>query len=182
MAYYKIEKGTELFEKMDSFHDRIKEVKKPARELLESIPNADSETYYMDAEIAGGIRYVRFPHDKVPKDWCVSKSMQRSKAGVFCYPHGNRKSTKEIRLKIKNLPRLNYPDLTSIFGYKALNYKSNHWSFCPGINWTKDFILINVQDVEEGRVGYTPVEGMTEILASEYMKLKKDNNDDKQKN
>ena len=177
MAYYKVEKGTALFNQLIDFHGSIKKVKDSARELLKTIPNANIDHYYMDAEIAGGISFVKFQRDQIPKDWIETKRVQRDKNGVPCYPHGNRKSTKEIRAKIKILPRLNFKDLNEIIGYKHLNYKSNHWSMCPGFIFRKEYVLFDVVDViKEGVEDYIPVEGMTEILASEYKELSKKEN------
>jgi len=173
MTHYKIEKGIPLFDELNSFHDKIREVKKPARELLKTIPNADIDHYYMNADIAGGISFVGFPKDKIPKDWCKSKSAQHGKNRIYCYPHGNRKSTKEIRKKMEALPRLNNHDLNKIIGFKPYYYEANRLSLSPGISWKEEVILVSVHDSKAENEGYSPIEGMTEILGSEYQELSK---------
>lgn len=174
MAYYKIEKGTETFDKMVAVRSRMAETRTEAKKLLESIPNS-LETYYEAGEIAGGIYLVGFDGlDSVPDNWVINdRYTGAGKAGArYARPHKKSKHVKEIRKKIQSLPTVSYSDFNSPIGYSWIT-NGRTLSFAPGVMYGDDVILLNVADADDDHEAYTPPNSdIIEIKASEYYSIK----------
>jgi len=160
---FKINKGTELFEKFQQLKQDIQRVNKEATKLVESF----GYTRYCIAPhcLAGGIGAIEIL--SVPlndrKKW-VRVSKQNSQLWM---PRQNRENA-ELIDEIKRLPKLDYAELNDLIGFKAGATNSFGWATHPGVIWRDEYILIEMAD---GQI-YEPCDGMVEILTSEYQRLK----------
>lgn len=171
---FKVLKGTELFEKLSALGDNIKECDNKSFELAKEL--GFKNCYGKSFLLAGGL-YGLIPIDGKTKPEGYAWAFN-DRTGNAVMPIKNRKANKEIIDKIDSLPTVEYDELNNLVNYhRALSNKPNEtggtrFSFHPAINWTKEFILIDVP-VSNGRK-YRPAKDMVEILESEYQKLKKE--------
>ena len=161
---YKILKGTELFKKLADLRKRMNEVQKQAKDLAIELGGTAAAT--SGRNLAGGIDAVEF--DKKPDGW---RSVGNSWQNLY-YPKADKKN-KEIHDKINALPILKFEELNNAVGFSANQSvcNSNGFAFIKtvGMQWHKDFILM---ETAEG-TKYTPVDGVQEILGSEFEELSK---------
>lgn len=159
--YFKVEKGSPLYDNLIDLMKKAKYVQEEARKLV-------FELGYLQYRqrswvLWGGISSILIPKDKpVPKDW--------SKADDGYMPRKYRKSTRDLAEKIKQLPVVEHDELNDLLGYDSNSSKTPYrTSFHPAFKYIKDkeLFLISVADY----MIYTPVDGMTEILSSEYNAL-----------
>lgn len=158
---FKILKGTETFKKLDDFEKEIKRVNKCAIDLSKELGGDEKGTHLGHPHhLAGGIFGIKMP-DK-PDGW---KDASKNHYNFF-FPKIN-KANKPILDKINSLPILKHKDLNDILSFEFQS-SGFTWYNCPGVEWGKEYILLNVDD----NCYFTPNEDMIEILGSEYIKLK----------
>ncbi|HAH24928.1 MAG TPA: hypothetical protein DCL77_14440 [Prolixibacteraceae bacterium] len=159
--YFKIEKGTEVFNKLDVLHGRIQEVNKTAKELVKKL---GGNRYCGDQNrLAGGIDAIEF--EQKPEGY-------RSVGGKWdnlYLPNARNKVNNQL---IAELPTLQYDELNSIVGFKgpqtAPHPKGLSFVSIPSICFSDEVMLMKVPD----GCKYTAPEGVTEIIYSEYQGLK----------
>lgn len=161
---FKVVKGTKLFDQLVDVQKEIRRVNGEARKLVESL---GYKKYWPSSELAGGIVAIHCPTGK-PEGWAVFWKDEK-----HCYmPAKNKKENKELWAKINALPVLEYSYLNDLLDYKPLTHRTdNRVSFGPGIQWEKDYVLLEFADYVAAK--YKPVKDMIEILESEYVKLSK---------
>ena len=158
---YKILKGTELFKNLSSLKKKMVDVRKQSNELAVEFGGIASATN--GRYLAGGMDAVEFKEK--PEGW---RSVGNSWQNLY-YPKADKKN-KEIHAKIQALPKIEFEDLNELVGFTG--------QFCSddrgiahvksvSIKWHKDFILMETAEGTE----YNPVDGVIEILGSEYDKL-----------
>lgn len=160
---FKINKGTELFEKFQQLKQDINEVDQKATELVKSIGHSNHcrAPHYL----AGGIGAIEIKGMSLKdrKGW-----VRVTKQDINLWMPRNNKENAELIGKIKALPKLDYAALNDLIGFKAGATNSLGWATHPGVIWRDEYILIEMTD---GQI-YEPCEGMEEILTSEYQRLK----------
>lgn len=152
---YKVNKGTELFDKLVAFQSKMTEVNNKALELCKEL---GGKRFSVNGEIAGGISSIEF--DEQPKGW-------RKTSLKGFYQPSDFKKNKEVIDKMRSLPRLSFKDFNEIVGYE-LQFVGNMICTMPQVFWKKDFVLLSFNEAAK----YTPVEDMEEITVSEFNSLK----------
>lgn len=154
--YFKIDPASELFKQFQTVRKDFKAVRLAANDLLKEV----GATSYKEpwGVFAGGIAGFRFPNGKIPKGW------NRPKSG-FTFPTKSRKN-KALLKQIAALPVVEASAVSSILGWDPHNAVALKMIPYPTIGWNEDFITIKIPD----NAIYQPVEGMIEILYSEYAK------------
>lgn len=159
---YKILKGTDLFNKLTDLNKRMKKVKKAATDLAASLGGGKVAT--TNRYLAGGIDAIEFKEK--PEGW---RSVGNSWEGLY-YPKAVNKS---ILKQISELPVIKIDELNDIVGFRSGQTKFSGggfvWIKSVGMQWHKDFILMETADGTE----YTPLPDVIEILGSEYDELSK---------
>lgn len=157
--YYKIEKESELGLKIAELFLRVNAMKEDISSFLDSI-EAEQTILADSSYLCGGIMGIYF--DKTPNMelWRTVKGQY----GAFL-PRAkqNRAMYDKVLYEFRGIRR---DELDKIVGYKW-QFKGltclPHVGYCEA----KDFYLIEVHNDAK----YTPLEGMTEILASEFKAL-----------
>ncbi len=153
--YYKLEKGNETFQKLESVWDKINKCNKKSRELVEEL--GFKEFGVSQHSVAGGISCIK--SDCKPEGY---KKVGKSYQGLI-YPKANNKETLS---KFKKLPIVEYEEYNNTIGFESqFSSMSHHRSF--GSKKVNDIFLIEVSNECE----YTPTKDMVEITYSEYKKL-----------
>ena len=162
--YFKVEKGSETFQKMQHVHEEIKRCNKVSFELAQKLGAKDKSLLRSSSYAAGGI--VGFPMDKMPENW---KKADKEHYGYY-FPKAF-KDNKDVLSQIRALPTVARIEIGRTFGFESfLSY--------PGIIWGDQMNLIEVP-VGGFSPNYTPMPDMVELNGSEYEILKKeiDNNE-----
>lgn len=168
---FKVLKGTPLFDQLTVIEKKIDSCNKATRLLVERL--GFKQFYKKNFVLAGGF-YGLIPLDGKTKPDGYSWAFN-DRTGNAVMP-AKRKANAEILAEIKALPTVEYDELNKVLNYDdsiSRRPGSSHGvvtSFCPGVVWKKNFILVNVP-VYSGK--YKPPVGMVEILESEYTKLSK---------
>lgn len=151
--YFKVEKGVPLWNKLEELMNRIIEVRQAAKDLV----NEMGFTEYGAAHfvVAGGISFVYSPDRKPDGYRSVGKSWQQ-----FYFPKA---VNKVLCGKIAALPVVKHNEYNDVINFKDQFVGLKH-IMAYGLKKTGDTFLIEVSDDAK----YTPIEGMIEILASEY--------------
>ncbi|WP_285055169.1 hypothetical protein [Pedobacter ginsengisoli] len=158
---YKILKGSETFKKLVDLNQEIRRCNKASTDLAKEIGGDEKGTILGHSfHIAGGLSGVKMASK--PDGW---RDASKNYYGYF-FPKIN-KVNKPILDKIKALPVVSYDDLNKIVGFSFQSHDMT-WFNCPGVIWKEELILMEV----DYRCSFTPNEDMTEILESEFMKLK----------
>jgi hypothetical protein len=158
---YKILKGSLLFDKFIELRERMNKVQKEATELVESL----GHSRYCPAlyKLAGGVSAIEFPNSEKVAGW-----MKLTNQNKRLHMPSKIKANEELLNKFKALPTLEFNELNDMINYDSKEAHNLVWSSHPGVIWKSDYVLIDVNE----NMKYTPVEGMIEILQSEYNDLK----------
>lgn len=163
--YYKIEKTSELGQKITKLFDRVSEARSQISEYLQYI-GAQSTIVQSSDYLVGGIRGLYFDRNPDSKLY----SQVRGEIGAY-FPR--KKTNKVIYEKITSgLPSIDRKELDSIVGFESHFVGFTHVRHV-GVEDVSKYYLVVVSDVAK----YTPIKGMTEILASEYKSLSNFNNE-----
>lgn len=154
--YFKVKNSTKLFKQLNAVKERIIEANEAARLLVIELVGHDD--YYRKSfpYIGGGISAIVCKER--PKDW---QSMAAKFGKPSIYMPKNHSKGKEIWDKINALPLVKTDEV-----YDLLNYPKGTL-ITPGVRFANDVVIIQIDESIE----YTPVKGMTEIVASEFKKL-----------
>lgn len=150
--FFKVEKGVALWGNLEALMNKIISVRKAAADLTEELGfKKYGQAHFV---IAGGISYIASNHHpdgyrKVGSKW----------DGLY-FPKA---SNKEITKKISELPTISYDEYNAVINFKD-QFQGLQHIMAYGLKKSGDTFLIEVSD----RADYTPVDGMVEILASEY--------------
>jgi hypothetical protein len=162
---YKIEKGSPLFDKFEEIRQRMIVCNQEAKDLCKELGGKAVATLGENA--AGGIDAIEF--DEKPEDW---KVMGKPHQNLF-YPKAK---NKELLQKISALPKVKRSEIAELLGFKIQAISSSDGGLmmvsCPRTILRKEFVLIDMPT----ECKYTPVDGMTEILESEFVRLREATN------
>lgn len=163
--HYKIESGSELYERMMQLQEECKEANKVCQDYVNKTYGDETKWASDNYCIGGGLKAVQL--DEKPEGY---KSVGDSWQHLFQPYARNKKAWKEWDA----LPKVKQDELKSLLNYG--NYSGAKqggfmMSTLPNVYWKEDFILVKCA---EFATSYEPVEGMTEILASEFNELNKD--------
>jgi hypothetical protein len=167
---FKVTKESDLYKKLMALHDRLISVRDEANKCAKDLGFTE---YYHKSMVLGGGFYGLVPVDGKTKtdgySWAFS-----DREGNAVMPSKLTKN-KEILERIKNLPVVHYEELNELVDYKEeLSHRPSGkghgtaMNFCPATSWGKGYVLIDIP-VYNGK--YKPVDGMIEILESEYNTL-----------
>lgn len=154
--YFKIDPDSALFEQFKKIREDFKAVRLAAHEMKTEL-GAISYTEPWGV-FAGGIAGFQFPNREIPKGW------KRPKMG-FTFPVKARKN-KDLLRRIAALPVVEASAVSSILNWDPHGAVPLKMIPYPIIGWKDDFFTIKIPD---GAI-YQPVEGMIEILYSEWAK------------
>lgn len=163
--YWKVLKGTELFDKLDHIRMGVIAAQNCAWDLAKK---QGAESVRGDMFIlAGGISGMHFPNGK-PSGY---KKVYSSHF-TDCYMPSDIKKNDKLLAEIKALPRIEYTALNDVLKYKKSDviFSDNRMVFYPRTMFQKKEMLISLPDYV---TGYKPVKDMIEITVSEYNKLNK---------
>jgi hypothetical protein len=166
---FKVVKGTETFEKLAAFRERVKDVSKQATNMATLLGGA--RYCHRSNKLAGGLSAIEF--ETKPEGYkVVGEKWQH-----LYYPKASNK--KDCAL-IEGLPTIDYDELNTIVNFEAPQTVSSErgiaWISTVGLTFGDDEMLISVPT----GCKYTPPTDVVEILESEYDKLKKKLNPDKE--
>jgi len=153
--YFKVEKGTETFKKIDEMMDKFVDYNKQAHKLVKELGYDAFGTSHRG--VAGGISCIN-ASEKPDGFKQVGKSYQ-----CLYYPKAN---NKKIIEQIKDLPILSYDEYNETIGFKEQYQGLTHYS-AFGLITGDDIYLIEIAD----DCKYEPLNDMVELLGSEYKKL-----------
>lgn len=157
MAYYKILKGTDLFNKLTDFKKRGDKAREAANKLAKEL-GSDHDAYTSSGDL-GGIDALHF--EEKPEGWRVVGNRWQS----LYYPKADQK---ELHKKIAALPIVKRSELNDIVGFSGLQMVGMAIIKSVGMAWHNDYCVMEVA----AGCKYTPPKDATEILHSEYEKLK----------
>jgi hypothetical protein len=154
---YIIKLGSDLFNKLKELQAKMKEANEARMNFLQRF--ADEIEYYPKHHIlAGGVEAICFNQNPDPKLW--------KKFGKDAF--APKKSAKNLYEEMVSLPVVTNKELNDLIGFKKA-WLDHRVIFRPAVTFEDDYVLVSV-DTE---INYTPVEGMEEILDSEYKELMK---------
>lgn len=153
--YYKLESGSETYDKVSAIWDKIISYNKQAVELVNSL----GFTKYGNDNwnVAGGISCIQ--SDTKPEGYKqVGKKFQN-----LYYPKASNKTVNDL---INDLPLLSWDEYNSAIGFEDQFRGLRH---IMGYSLVKvyGFFLIKIDD----ECTYTPADGLVEIVSSEYKRL-----------
>jgi len=157
MAYYKILKGTDLFNKLNDFKKRGDVAREAANKLAKEL-GSNEDAYTTGGDI-GGIDALHF--DEKPQGW---RSVGNKWQSLY-YPKADQK---ELHEKINALPIVKREELNEIVGFSGMQIADMAIIKSVGMAWHKDYCVMEVA----AGCRYTPPKDAIEILHSEYDKLK----------
>ena len=152
---FKVEKGTAIYQELELLFDKIKDYNSKTKKFVESL---GFEEYGVSLRgRAGGLSCIRT--SKKPDGF---KTVGKKYDNLFM----PKASNKELWKKINELPILSYDEYNKVIGFEAQFQGLSHIRSyrCEKVN---DVFLIDV-----GNADYMPIEGIVEILDSEYKSLK----------
>jgi hypothetical protein len=154
---YIIKQGSDLFNKLKELQAKMKEVIEAQQKFLSQF--GEKIEYYPRWHcIAGGVDGICFNKNPDPKLW---KKFDRD-------GYTPKKSAKKLYEEMNSLPVVTNNEFNDLIGFKKA-FLGKRVLFRPAVKFEDDYVLVSV-DTE---VNYTPVEGMEEILDSEYKELVK---------
>jgi hypothetical protein len=153
--YFKIEPGNATYEKVKQTLAKCILYNQKAKSLAKEL---GFEKFGISKHHrAGGISC--FESNTKPEGFVtVGKKWQN-----LFYP---KSKNKEVIEKIKELPVMSFEEFGDAIGFKP-QFKGLNYHRAYGLKQVDDFFLIEIDD----NCDYTPVDGMIEILASEYKSL-----------
>lgn len=157
--YYKLEPGSETYEKVRAILIKCRECQEKAEQLVKKL---------------GFERFGFSMHDRTGGISCVeSQTKPEGYVSVgkrwqnLYYPSAR---NKEVIQQFRELPTVSFEEFNASIGFEIQFVGlTQHRSF--GVDELGEIFLITVSD----DCKYTPAPGMVEILASEYKKLKEEN-------
>ncbi len=166
--YYRIDKGTDTFQKLSALWEKITAAHDAAKEIVEEL----GVKYYARAShaLAGGISAIQF--FEKPEGWV---KVGRKNQSAYM---PNAKRNKEIYDRIHALPVVHHKEMNDITGYQTQTYTKGDgivFSHTNGLFYSKDCFLIEV----DNEAKFTPNQDMVEIVTSEFMKLKNEQDESK---
>jgi|ERR1700761_5260340 len=160
---FKILKGTLLFKKFVDLQTEIERVNKEALALMKEVgaKQIRGSAWAVDGGISSFVFEKGTPK---PEGWKNSFTNEQWEY----MPAKGRKASKEIYDKVQALPIVPYEVFKDLIEYDWYDHDTNRISFCPGINWFDEYVLVAIA---EQYPRYKPVKGMVEITTGEYNKL-----------
>lgn len=160
---YKVNKGTELFDKLKAIEQRVKECNQAAKQWVEN--NFDEGTKYAQSGylLAGGLAGVKL--DEKPKGY---KSVGPSWRNLYA-PYARNKKVSQEWAELPTMKKKEIKDVLNYSGYTGVRGDTMVLNEMPGLFFYDDVILI---EASEYATSYKPVEGMVEILRSEFELIK----------
>ena len=159
--YFKIEKGTNTHNSLEELFEKINKCN------LESISFVEKLGYKKHGKkhgvIAGGISCIE--SENKPEGF---KTVGKKHQNLIFPKAGNKK----LLAQINNLPTVSFKEFNDAIGFKSQFVGLTHHRAC-GCDKQAEIYLIEVDD----RCIYTPKKDMIEILASEFIQLKKAGNE-----
>ena len=156
---FKINKGTQLFEKLTAIHAKMKACSIAAKAIANKY---GWETWWQSSYCAaGGISGIQLPEK--PDGWKLASP--RQSRSMF-YPKIIRQN-KALLAELDALPVVKVEEISITLKYGLQIGPNLQISRCPGVVWFDDYILIDSPDW----LDWKP-EGGEEILTSEYNELK----------
>ena len=159
---FKILPGSELFDKMKALEKQINDADNLAKDACKKLGGKQLAT--SGRYLGGGIEAIQFEETPDANLW--------SKVNKYHSLYRPKVRNKEAWAIIQQLPILQSSDLNSILNFndQTVSY-GDSLIFCsrPGVFFGEKYFLVNISD----GCKYTPVEGMVEILDSEYQQLNK---------
>ena len=155
---FKVNKGTKLFNELIAVLKKMDQCHHAAWEIVEEVGATSYRGSYW--RIGGGITALGFK--KQPEGY-------RKEEGYNSYFPKKIKVNKELLAKIDALPTVTFEDINTPLKFDFPQHIGNKMVNVPEVLFRKDHVLINVKD----ECTYTPVEGMIEILGSEWIALGK---------
>lgn len=165
---YKVLKGTDLFEKFMEWDRKRTKCNDVALDLVHKIaePFGGSEKGEHLGEghafDAGGISGIALKEK--PANW---KAVYTKHYNNIYFPM-QRKVNADLLKQINDLPKMPTKERNDIIGFQP-HFGDHKYYRSYGISFKEECILIDM----DNEVPFTPVEGMVEILESEYVKLYK---------
>ena len=153
--YYKLEKGSEVAKNMQILWENMKKCNVAASNYLETLG------FELHASklgcVAGGIGAIK--SDVKPEGY---RRIGRKDQGMI-YPRANNK----VLIKaFDELPIITDDEFNEVIGFKS-QFSDIHHHRRYGLYHRKEGFLVHIND----KCQYEPIEGMIEILASEFKKL-----------
>ena len=163
--YFAIHKNTQLYAKVISVFNQVKEVNDQADQLGKLL--GGNAVCINQNRLAGGISAIEFPAGKPSEDW---KQVGEKYQNLF-YPKAK---AKKLEAQINELPTMDYDDMCSVIGFKQpQSYCTENgfiWVNCPPIFVTEDkeFVFLNIIK----GMKYEVLEEMVEINEEQYSSAK----------
>ena len=153
---FKILPGCELFDKLTAIQSKVQSSKDVIKSTLiekgYTGEHAQASSHYLLK--VDGIEI----HGEKPKGWKVVDKYQQ-----LYFPLAANKKDLEW---VTALPSVSNDELNDLLNFSFSVGGGLELYYRPGVAWHKEFILVNTGDAT-----YVNVEGMIEILESEYTKL-----------
>lgn len=169
---FKVVKGSVLFEKMSALWDKIIKCDAEAANLAKEL---GFNQYCKGSFVLAGGLYGLIPKDGVkPEKYSWAFSDRQYNAVM---PSRRYKINAEILDRIEKLPVVEYSEYNSLVGYdkdmssRPASGSAVRFNPAPALQYCVDYFLINIP--VHGDSVYEPVDGMIEILESEYNSLSK---------
>lgn len=163
---FKIDKGTETYQKITVLNDRINQVRHQIKDLNEEVGAEGAMT--SSSHLAGFIAGFKFPQK--PDGW-----KSASKSYPIFFPKSIRKNTPLLE-RIAAIELIDFKVLNEIVGFKPQTYcEGSTVKFIKSVGYAlrDDYCLLSVSE----RAKFTPNADMVEILESEYLRLKGTDNE-----
>ena len=160
---YKVNKGTETFNKIESWFEEVSESRNEAMNLVEEL-TGERKPYFPDDDILlkGGISAIPFK-EHPGKLWIKRRA---SEDVNYYMPHGRFKAIKDVRERIRNLTKVSMTDLMKHLGLSFMETFST-----PAVSFGKDCYLVTLtKELYESREENGD---LIEVTHSEYEQLKR---------
>lgn len=163
--YFKVEKGSDTFNKLTHLGDEIERVRKAAQTLCKKLGGSDYGRFSSNS-LAGGIDGIMMKEK--PEGW----RNVGSKYDKAYYPKSIPKN-KAVLAELAALPVIEHEELNDIVGFKGMQMVSSGGGFgivhTVAVSFGKEVILIKSHEGTK----ITPPKDMIEIVQSEFEAIKK---------
>lgn len=153
---YIIKPGSKLYNKLERLKFKMKKANDAQYKFLSKF-GREGGFYVPLHTIAGGVEAICFEENPDPKLW-----------KKFRNGYSPKKSAKKLLEEFNSLPVVKNEELNNIINFKRASFE-RQVIFRPEFCMKDDYFLISINS----EINYTPVEGMEEILDSEYKELAK---------
>lgn len=154
---FKIEKGTPLYEALVDLHVRGREAEKAAEDWIKNYFGKSLGFASPPQVLWGGIAAVNFPRG-------AKRGWKQINAKHKLYTP----KSKEIQAELKLLPIVPKLELKEMFNYGEYKVYGGRINTIPSVRVLNGVAVMSVPDDVRG---YKPVDGMVEILGSEFNRL-----------